>query len=146
MNDIGLRWRRTQRLLTISLAFLQEKWSCIFQTDTLKYAKILKESRFSKELSEGFFFTLTQIEIYNIYSIDEVDNMLSEAVRQVFVEQDKKLAEQRREFDERMKSYNEQLRENRSELLASRRWMIGTIITVGLSLAAYLSALIHFNH
>jgi len=45
-----------------------------------------------------------------------------------------------------MKSYNEQLRENRGELLASRRWMIGTIITVGLSLAAYLSALIHFNH
>ncbi|HAT9067694.1 TPA: hypothetical protein JBD66_11050 [Legionella pneumophila subsp. pneumophila] len=116
------------------------------QTDTLKYAKILKENGFSKESSEGFFSTLTQIEIHNIYSIDEVDNMLSEAVRQVFVEQDKKLVEQRREFDERMKSYNEQLRENRGELLASRRWMIGTIITVGLSLAAYLSALIHFNH
>jgi len=116
------------------------------QTDTLKYAKILKESGFSKESSEGFFSTLTQIEIHNIYGTDEVDNMLSEAVRQVFVEQDKKLVEQRREFDERMKAYNEQLRENRGELLASRRWMIGTIITVGLSLAAYLSALIHFNH
>ncbi len=145
MNDVGLRWRTTQRLLTISLAFTGEMVVRI-QTDTLKYAKILKESGFSKELSEGFFSTLTQIEIHNIYSIDEVDNMLSEAVRQVFVEQDKKLVEQRREFDERMKSYNEQLRENRSELLASRRWMIGTIITVGLSLAAYLSALIHFNH
>ena len=60
------------------------------QTDTLKYAKILKESGFSKESSEGFFSTLTQIEIHNIYGTDEVDNMLSEAVRQVFVEQDKK--------------------------------------------------------
>lgn len=116
------------------------------QTDTLKYANILRNNGYSKELAEGFFSTLTKIEIHNIYSTDEVDNMLSDAVRQVFVEQDKKLAEQRREFDERMKVYNEQLRDSRSELLASRRWMIGTIITVGLSLAAYLSALIHFNH
>ena len=116
------------------------------QTDTLKYAKILNRRGFSKNSAEGFFSTLSEMEIYNLYSIDEVDNMLSEAVRQVFVEEDKKLLEQRREFDERMKAYNEQLRENRGELLASRRWMIGTIITVGLSLAAYLSALIHFNH
>lgn len=145
------------------------------QTDTLKYAKILKESGFSKESSEGFFSTLTQIEIYNIYSVEEVDNMLSEAVRQVFVEQDKKLAEQQREFDARMQDIarrndleanhhalelgelKQELKEGRSrsdtiwhnmmnELAANRRWTIATIITVGLSIATYLSALIHFNH
>lgn len=138
------------------------------QTDTLKYAKILKESGFSKELSEGFFSTLTQIEIHNIYSVAEVDNMLSEAVRQVFVEQDKKLAEQQREFDARMKDISKrsdkelgelkhELKDGRSrsdvvwqnvmnELASNRRWTIATIITVGLSIATYLSALIHFNH
>ena len=138
------------------------------QTDTLKYAKILKESGFSKESSEGFFSTLTQIEIYNIYSVEEVDNMLSDAVRQVFVEQDKKLAEQQREFDARMvdiarrsdKELSElkhELKDGRSrsdtiwqnvmnELASNRRWTIATIITVGLSIATYLSALIHFNH
>ena len=101
--------------------------------------------------------TLAEIEIFNLHSKHEVDTMLSQSVREIFAEQDKKLAEQRREFDERMKDtakYHElQLREQRSEfnehrgeLLAARRWTVGTIITVGLSLAAYLSALIHFNH
>ena len=95
------------------------------------------------------------------YSKHEVDSMLSEAVKEVFAKQDRsmndvfarqdqKLAEQRREFDARMKDtakyHDQQLRDNKSELLASRRWMTGTVITVGLSLAAYLSALIHFNH
>jgi hypothetical protein len=116
------------------------------QTNSLKFAKMLKREGFSSGLSEGFVAAFSQVEVYNIYSVNEVDDMLSDAVRQVFVEQDKKLAEQRREFDEKMKSYHEQLRENRGELLASRRWMIGTILTVGFSLAAYLSALIHFNH
>ncbi|HHF0530573.1 MULTISPECIES: hypothetical protein [Legionella] len=101
--------------------------------------------------------------------------MLSEAVRQVFVEQDKKLAEQQREFDARMQDIamrndleanhhalelgelKQELKEGRSrsdtiwhnmmnELAANRRWTIVTIITVGLSIATYLSALIHFNH
>ena len=76
--------------------------------------------------------------------------MLSEAIEKVFVKQDEKLAEQRREFDARMndisKYHDSQLRDNRAELLASRRWLAGTVVTVGLSLAAYLSALIHFNH
>lgn len=138
------------------------------RTDTLKYAKILKESGFSKELSDGFFSTLSEIEIYNIYSVDEVDNMLSEAVKQVFVEQDKKLAEQQREFDTRMLDtarrrdkelgeLKQELKDGRSrsdtiwqnvmnELASNRRWTIATIITVGLSVATYLSALIHFNH
>jgi hypothetical protein len=138
------------------------------QTDTLKYAKILKGSGFSDDAADGLMSTLTQIEIYNIYRVKEVDNMLSEAVKQVFVEQDKKLAEQQREFDARMvdiarrndKELGElkhELKDGRSrsdtiwqnvmnELASNRRWTIATIITVGLSIATYLSALIHFNH
>lgn len=120
------------------------------QYDTLKYAKLLSKKTNKPELADKLISILAQIEIYNLYSKHEVDSMLSESVEKVFAKQDLKLAEQRREFDARMqdiaKYHDNQLREQRSELLASRRWTIGTVITVGLSLAAYLSALLHFNH
>ena len=131
------------------------------QCDTLKYARLLSKKGVKSDVANGLMSTLTEIEIFNIYSKHEVDSMLSEAVQEVFAKHDRsiddvfakqyqKLAEQRREFDARMKDtakyHDQQLRDNKSELLASRRWMTGTIITVGLSMAAYLSALIHFNH
>ncbi|MBA2711594.1 MAG: hypothetical protein H0U57_13520 [Tatlockia sp.] len=127
------------------------------QCDSLKYARLLGKKGVKSGAAEGFMSTLTQIEIFNLYSKHEVNSMLSESVEKVFakqdeklVKQDLKLAEQKREFDVRMqdfaKYHDQQLRDNKSELLASRRWMIGTVITVGLSLAAYLSALLHFNH
>lgn len=124
------------------------------QCDSLKYVKLLEKKGVKSETAHGFMSTLTQIEIFNIYSKQEVDSMLSEAVREVFTKHDrdvhKAITEQRREFDIRMKDnekYHEQrLRDNKSELLASRRWMVGTVITVGLSVVAYLSALLHFNH
>jgi len=122
--------------------------------DTLKYAKLLQKKGVKSDAANGFMSTLTQIEIFNIYSKQEVDTMLSEAVREVFTKHDrdvnKAITEQRREFDIRMKDnekYHEQrLRDNKSELLASRRWMIGTLVTIGLSVTAYLSALLHVNH
>ena len=138
------------------------------QCDTLKYAKQLKQKGGEAVVADGLMSTFTEIEIFNIHSKKEVDNMLSKSIERLFDEQDAKLAkqtlklaEQKREFNARMKEeakkfamqmrdtakhHEQQLNENRHELLASRRWMIGTIITVGLSLAAYLSALIHFNH
>ena len=131
------------------------------QCDSLKYARLLRRKGLKSEVGDEFMSTLTEIEIFNIYSKHEVDSMLSEAVREVFAQQDEKLAEQRREFDARMQDtaryHEQQIRDNKSELLASRResrndartsrrWVVGTMITVGLSLAAYLSALLHFNH
>ncbi len=142
------------------------------QCNTLKYARLLRKKGVKSELAEGFMSTLTEIEIFNLYSKYEVDSMLSEAVKEVFAKQDQKLAEQRREFDQRMQenaTYHEQqrcdskyefearmkdsaryheqsLRDNKSELLASRRWMIGTMITIGLSMTAYFSTLLHFSH
>jgi hypothetical protein len=120
------------------------------QCDTLLYAKMLEKEGIKSDTAQGVMTMLTQIEIFNIYAKQEVDSMLSEAVKEVFVRQDKKIDEQRREFDVRMEDnakYHEQrLRDNKSELLASRRWMIGTVITVGLSVVTYLSALLHFSH
>lgn len=120
------------------------------QCDTLKYARLLGKKGVKSDAATGIMSTLTEIEIFNIYSMREVDSMLSETVKEVFAAQEQKLAEQRREFDARMKDtakyHEQQIRDNKSELLASRRWLAGTVVTVGLSLAAYLSALIHFNH
>ena len=120
------------------------------QCDSLKYARLLKRKGFKSYEADGLMSTLTEIEILNIHSQHEVNSMLSEVVEKVFAKQDLKLEEQRREFDARMKDiskyHDSQLRDNRSELLASRRWLAGTVVTVGLSLAAYLSALIRFNH
>lgn len=120
------------------------------QFDTLKYARLLRRKGVNSEVADDLVSTLAQIEIINLHSKHEVNSMLSESVEKIFAKQDVKLAEQRREFDARMKDINQyhetQLRDQRTELLASRRWMIGTVITVGLSLAAYLSALIHYNH
>jgi len=124
------------------------------QCDTLRYTQLMNEKGVEFATTNGFMSTLPEIEIFNIHSKSEVDGMLSEAVKAV-------IAEQRREFDARMQERAQQheqqrldsrnearaaRRENRNELLVSRRWTIGTIITVGFSLAAYLSALIHFNH
>ena len=120
------------------------------QCDTLKYARLLSKKGVKSDSANGFMSTLTEIEIFNIYSKHEVDSMLRESVKEVFATQNQKLAEQRREFDVRMKDtaryHEQQIRDNKSELLASRRWLAGTVVTVGLSLAAYLSALLHFNH
>ena len=135
------------------------------QCNTLKYARLLRKKGIKSEVAEGFMSTLTEIEIFNLYSKYEVDSMLSEAVKEVFAEQrrefDKRMQENstyheqqrrdsKREFEARMQDnarYHEQsLRDNKSELLASRRWMIGTMITIGLSMTAYFSTLLHFNH
>lgn len=131
------------------------------QTNTLKYAKMLKKEGFSSSDAETFMSTLTKIEIHNLYSKDEVDKMLSESVKEVFIEL-------RREFDARMqdiekrdevalKQLKEELKEGRdrsdkiwhgvmAELAANRRWTIATILTVGISITTYLSALLHFSH
>ncbi|WP_058492859.1 hypothetical protein [Legionella worsleiensis] len=69
----------------------------------------------------------------------------------------KKLVEQRREFDITFNELKNELKEGRdrsdrigqnlmSELAANRRWTIATIITVGLSIATYLSALFRLSH
>lgn len=133
--------------------------------------------------------TLTTMEIHNIFSKDEVNNMLSESIQNVFTQQDQKLAEQRREQEQRiaeqrrehdqriteqrrefearmqevakrdetaLQELKNELKEGRdrsdriwqsmmNELAANRRWTIATIITVGLSIVTYLSALVHFS-
>ncbi|MBA2710264.1 MAG: hypothetical protein H0U57_06710 [Tatlockia sp.] len=127
------------------------------RTNTLKYAKLLQAKGISSKTAEAFMTVLSEIEIYNICSREEVNSMLSESIKEVFIEQDKKLAEQRREFDVSFNAFKQELKEGRDrsdrigqnlmqELAANRRWTIATIITVGLSIATYLSALFRLSH
>lgn len=115
-------------------------------TNELKYARLLRQAGFSPKKSEAIMSMISNAEIHNLYSKNEIDTMLSETVEKVFAKQDDKLREQRREFDTRMFLIKEQIDKDHDELKASRRWLIGTIVTVGMGLAAYLSALIKLSH
>ena len=118
---------------------MKMKW----EFDTLKCAKMLLNRGLSSNESEAISETLSDLDIRNLYSSIEVDTMLSEAVKNTFVEC-------RHEFDSKLALY-EKMVERRiesdvAEARSSRRWMMGTIITCTLSLAGYLSACIHLLH
>lgn len=173
-------------LMGISSALLRRNVVRIL-TNELKSAKLLRRAGFSLKKSEAIMAMMTGVEIHNLYSSEEIDIMLSEAVDKVFVENrrefdekikehrresDEKIKEQRREFDAMFNLIQSESRESRkehradfasrfsqfqeeniesrknqlNEIITSRRWLIGTIVTVGMGLAAYLSALIKLSH
>lgn len=107
--------------------------------DSLKCVKMLIFKGLDAKNSEAIVESLADIEIRNLYSIMEIDSMLSETVKNT-------LAECRREFDDRIAVYEKRIELEIAEAKSSRRWMVGTIITCTLALAGYLSALIHLTH
>lgn len=115
-------------------------------TNELRCAKLLRRSGIKASQANSIMSMISEMQIHNIYSKDEVNNMLSETVEKVFSEHERGLKQHQREFDEKMAIINKQVDRQYDELKASRRWVIGTIITVGMGLAAYLSALIKLYH
>lgn len=127
------------------------------QCDSLKYVTLLESKGIPNKSAKASFEVLTEMEIFNIYSVNEVNSMLNEAINKVFEDRDKsfeqrdkRLAEQKREFDENLRLQRQEMLESRKELrqeiLASRRWLMGTMLTIGLSLAAYLTTLVKMIH
>ncbi len=127
------------------------------QCDSLKYVTLLERKGISEKSAKAHIEVLTEMEIFNIYSVDEVNSMLNEAINKVFEDRDKvleqrdkRLAEQKREFDENLRLQRQEMLESRKdlrqEILASRRWLMGTMLTIGLSLAAYLTTLVKMIH
>ena len=127
------------------------------QCDSLKYVTLLESKGISHKSAKACFEVLTDMKIQNIYSVNEVNSMLNEAINKVFEDRDKvleqrdkRLAEQKREFDENLRLQRQEMLESRKELrqeiLASRRWLMGTMLTIGLSLAAYLTTLFKMIH
>ena len=116
-------------------------------TNELKYAKLLRRNGFNPGQAESIISMISEMEIHNVYSKNEIDIMLSEAVERVFLKQDEKLREQQREFDEKLSLNRNESREFRKDfhevLKSSRRWLIGTVITVGMGLAALIINISH---
>lgn len=125
--------------------------------DSLKCVTLLEGKGIESKLAKAVVELLTEMDIQNIYSIKEVDTMLSESITKIFEDRDKRfvehkdmLNEQKREFDESLRQQRQEMLESRKdirhEILTSRRWMVGTMISIGLSLAAYLTTLIKVIH
>lgn len=79
------------------------------QCDSLKYVTLLEMKGISHKSAKAFFEVLTEIEILNIYSANEVNSMLNETINKVFEDRNKmfeqrdlRLNEQKREFDENL--------------------------------------------
>ncbi|WP_203368719.1 hypothetical protein [Cysteiniphilum marinum] len=80
---------------------------------TIETVNALIDQGLERNTAETLVQTLSNQEHDNVYSVKEIDSMLSEAVRDVF-----------KEFDGFRK-------EMRQEAKTDRRWLIGTIVTVG---------------
>jgi hypothetical protein len=151
--------------------------------DTLKYVAMLEGLGVNSGVARAVISTVGKIEYYNLYSKNEVDNMLSETVQKVFddnrrkferemaileqqtekefaikekrfEEYKKRMAESSRHMNEANKLMSERMDENMRQTMrrldfetarlhSTFRWAIGTIITVGVSLAGYMTALFH---
>lgn len=76
--------------------------------------------------------------------------MLKEAQEQLFQKYDYKFKEMIKEMrEERQKAWEARLVERQEfhrEMISGRRWIAGVIVSVGIALAGYLSALNHFTH
>lgn len=117
-----------------------------FEFDTHKCAKMLVNYKFTSVQADGIIKAISHSEVTNLLTKQEVNLMLSDAMQAVLKREDKRLAEQRREFDKRIglyeRRFDSRFTREFAELKASNRWVIGTIITVGLA----LPALMHFVH
>jgi len=111
-------------------------------TNELISTKLLSSYGFSPEESKTILSVLSYMEIYNLYSKEEIDIMFNGTIEKVFCRNREMLNEQRRDFDAKMALMHEQDKKNHDYLKSARRWVIGTIITVGMGLPAYLSVLI----
>lgn len=116
-------------------------------TVKLKYATIETKNQLvikgvDVKIAEAMLLVLSDVEHDNVYSKAEIDAMLPETVKNVFVEMRTEmryeLEERRREFDKRMELSEKRFEDEIKELRAHKRWIVGTIITVGLAIIGYL--------
>ena len=141
LNQSTLMLDKYSALMNISPAILRRNIVRIL-TNELISTKLLSSYGFSPEESKTILSVLSYMEIYNLYSKEEIDIMFNGTIEKVFCRNREMLNEQRRDFDAKMALMHEQDKKNHDYLKSARRWVIGTIITVGMGLPAYLSVLI----
>jgi len=101
------------------------------ETDTLNHANILTNKGVPKEIAEAFVSAGAEIEIRNLYTKGEVNNMLNETTRELL----SKFDDTKKEMSDTIIAFGKQ---NQSQM----RWLIATIIAVG-SVLASLHLLVH---
>ena len=104
------------------------------ESDTQNCVRILNENGVDTDNANAVVRMLREMEIYNIYTKDEVNEMLTEGMKEVSKNVDKVLEQYRRESDLMFKKVDEDLREAK----VMRRWVVTTISVVGLGLAALI--------
>ncbi len=134
------------------------------EIDTLKYAKMLTNNGFASNQAKTLTESFTAIEIKNVLNRQEVMNMIKE----IFTESDARHKAMREEDERRLKATREEDERKHKELLASYEmrmqesrlhsekeiaairtgwhWAVGTIVTVGIALAGYMTTLILYTH
>jgi DNA-binding transcriptional MerR regulator len=127
------------------------------EIDTLKCVKMLQSRDFTIKDARNLVEAFTKTKIRNVYSKNEVDIMLSQTIKAQFEEydklrkerikeSDKKLEREREIFEKQLAIQREQMKEDIKEIRSSRRWLGTLIISVGLGLASYITALFHMTH
>jgi hypothetical protein len=105
-------------------------------TVKLNYARIetvnaLIDKGLERNVAETLVQQFSNQEHENVYSVKEIDKMMADTVREVFTET-------RREFDKRMEVTEKRIEDEIKEMRSHKRWIVGTIITVGLAVIGYL--------
>ena len=101
-----------------------------FNYATISAKNRLIQQGFEQDQAEAILLELSETTHENVYSKSEINEMLSETVKNVFTEM-------RREFDKRMELSEKRFEDEIKEMRSHKRWIVGTIITVGISIIGY---------
>lgn len=112
------------------------------QFDSLELVDILVNKGMDKNQAEAIANALSDIEIHNLYSEKEVSNMIDQNTNKIFDFYERrfeKLEENQKQAIQEMKQYNRRsLEEIKKERRSTTRWLIATVITVGISIAGLI--------
>ena len=105
-------------------------------TVKLNYAKLeivdaLIESGFERKQAETLVKILSNTEHDQLCTEQEIIKMLNSVAKDT-------ITEMRREFDKRMEISEKRFDDEIKEMRSHKRWIVGTIITVGIAIISYL--------
>ncbi len=128
--------------------------------NSLKAVKLIEAKGIDRVLSEAIVEMASDTEVENVYSKDEVNGMLAQAVKEVLSESrrefDKSLNDSKIEFNTRFDLQREESKAQRAdskaqlaewrtqtnELKSQKRWIVGLFVTVAVGFAANFSHLL----
>ena len=108
---------------------------------TIETVNALIDKGLERRTAETLVQQFSNQEHDNVYSVKEIDKMMADTVREVFERYDSKFEQfrkdERRELEDFRKEY-------RKEAKSDRRWIVGTMITVGLAIITANFTYLHY--